>query len=67
MKLGIIAAMPEELRYLEAAFSHEEKRMIGDFVFYLGVIGRHEVVLVKSGIGKTMSSIAVTLLITEFK
>ncbi|MCH4176581.1 MAG: 5'-methylthioadenosine/adenosylhomocysteine nucleosidase [Streptococcaceae bacterium] len=67
MKIGIIAAMPEEIKLLSAALINGEKRIVGDFIFNQGVIGRHEVVLVESGIGKVMSSIAATLLITSFK
>lgn len=67
MKIGIIAAMPEEIKLLQAALTESQKRVIGDFIFYQGIIGRHEAVLVESGIGKVMSSIAATLLITEFK
>src|SRR5574337_1914428 len=57
MKIGIIAAMDEELKILAETLQHSEKASHHGFIFYTGVIGRHDVVLVKSGIGKVMSAI----------
>ncbi len=67
MKLGIIAAMDEELKVLTQAIQEVTKASHHGFVFYTGTIGRHEVVLVKSGIGKVMSAVAVSLLAEVFK
>jgi adenosylhomocysteine nucleosidase len=67
MKLGIIAAMDEELNILAENLKNLEKTSRHGFVFYAGVIGRHDVVLVKSGIGKVMSAVAVTLLVDLFQ
>ena len=36
-------------------------------VYYTGSIGRHEVVLVESGIGKVMSAMSVAVLANDFK
>lgn len=66
MKLGIIAAMDEELKILAEALQNLEKASHHGFIFYTGYIGRHDVVLVKSGIGKVMSAIAVALLVDKF-
>ena len=66
MKIGIIAAMDEELKILAETLQHSEKASHHGFIFYTGVIGRHDVVLVKSGIGKVMSAIAVSLLVDLF-
>ena len=35
--------------------------------YYTGSIGRHEVVLVESGIGKVMSAMSVAVLANDFK
>lgn len=67
MKLGIIAAMDEELKILAENLKNPEKTSRHGFVFYTGIIGRHDVVLVKSGIGKVMSAVAVTMLVDLFK
>ncbi|GFH42528.1 5'-methylthioadenosine/S-adenosylhomocysteine nucleosidase [Lactococcus hodotermopsidis] len=66
MKIGIIAAMDEELKILADTLKKPEKATRHGFVFYTGIIGRHDIVLVKSGIGKVMSAVAVTLLVELF-
>ncbi|WEV45657.1 5'-methylthioadenosine/adenosylhomocysteine nucleosidase [Streptococcaceae bacterium ESL0687] len=67
MKIGIIAAMDEELRLLTENLESSQKAMVHGNVYYEGVLGRHEVVLVKSGIGKVMSALAVGILVDRFK
>ena len=66
MKLGIICAMEEELRTLVENLDNASKITRHGYVFHTGSIGRHEVVLVQSGIGKVMSAMAVTLLVEVF-
>lgn len=66
MKLGIICAMEEELRTLVENLDQASKITRHGYVFHTGAIGRHEVVLVQSGIGKVMSAMAVTLLVEVF-
>lgn len=66
MKLGIICAMEEELRTLVENLDQASKITRHGYVFHTGSIGRHEVVLVQSGIGKVMSAMAVTLLVEVF-
>ncbi|MFK4936236.1 5'-methylthioadenosine/adenosylhomocysteine nucleosidase [Lactococcus garvieae] len=66
MKLGIICAMEEELRTLVENLDRAGKITRHGYVFHTGSIGRHEVVLVQSGIGKVMSAMAVTLLVEVF-
>lgn len=66
MKLGIICAMEEELRTLVENLDNASKITRHGYVFHTGSIGRHEVVLVQSGIGKVMSAMAVTLLVDVF-
>ena len=53
MKIGIIAAMPQELKILVEALENGEKHLRLGKVYYTGSIGRHEVGLGwKGGIGK---------------
>ena len=67
MKIGIIAAMPEEIALLVDNLENAGKQIRHNFIFHTGSIGRHEVVLVQSGIGKVMSALAVTLLVQLFE
>lgn len=67
MKIGIIAAMPEELKVLVEHLSHPQKHLRLGHVYHTGSIGRHEVVLVESGIGKVMSAMSVAVLVNDFK
>ena len=67
MKIGIIAAMPQELKILVEALQNGEKHLRLGKVYYTGSIGRHEVVLVESGIGKVMSAMSVAVLANDFK
>jgi 5''-methylthioadenosine/S-adenosylhomocysteine nucleosidase len=66
MKIGIIAAMDEELKLLLENLEDPQKKLVHGHVYHEGVIGRHEVVLIKSGIGKVMSALAVSLLVDNF-
>ena len=67
MKIGIIAAMPQELKILVEALENGEKLLRLGKVYYTGSIGSHEVVLVESGIGKVMSAMSVAVLSNDFK
>lgn len=67
MKIGIIAAMPEELKVLLEALQDGQKHLNLGKVYHTGHIGRHEVVLVESGIGKVMSAMSVAILADHYK
>ena len=67
MKIGIIAAMPEELKILLEHLENAKKYLRLGHVYHTGSIGRHEVVLVESGIGKVMSAMSVAVLVNDFK
>ena len=67
MKIGIIAAMPEELKLLVEHLEMAEKHQRLGHVYYTGRIGHHEGVLVESGIGKVMSAMSVAVLVNDFK
>ena len=66
MKIGIICAVDEEIRILVENLENAEKHTRHGLVFHTGSIGRHEVVLVQSGIGKVMSALAVGFLVDIF-
>lgn len=67
MKIGIIAAMPEELNLLLEALQDGQKQVHLGKIYHRGYIGRHEVVLVESGIGKVMSAMSVAILADYYK
>ena len=67
MKIGIIAAMPEELVYLiQHLDDSNEEKILGNS-YYTGKIGSTELVLVESGIGKVMSAMSVAILADHFQ
>lgn len=67
MKVGIIAAMPEELKALLEVLEDGQKHLSLGRVYHTGHIGRHQVVLVESGIGKVMSAMTVAVLADRYK
>lgn len=67
MKIGIIAAMEEELRTLIPQLSDAKETTVLEKIYYSGKIAQQEVVLVQSGIGKVMSAMSVAILVDHFK
>ncbi|KXT78293.1 5'-methylthioadenosine/adenosylhomocysteine nucleosidase [Streptococcus sp. DD13] len=67
MKIGIIAAMPQELAILLENLQDAKKHLRLNRVYHTGRIGRHQVVLVESGIGKVMAAMSVAVLANDFK
>ncbi|KXT75119.1 5'-methylthioadenosine nucleosidase / S-adenosylhomocysteine nucleosidase [Streptococcus sp. DD10] len=67
MKIGIIAAMPQELRTLIDSLKDAKEKTVLGKSYHLGKIGPHEIVLVESGVGKTMSAMSVAVLADHFK
>ncbi|CAM2809885.1 5'-methylthioadenosine/S-adenosylhomocysteine nucleosidase [Streptococcus agalactiae LMG 14747] len=67
MKIGIIAAMEQELRLLvEKLVDKSEKKVLCN-TYYTGELGNHELVLVQSGVGKVMSAMSVAVLVEHFQ
>ena len=67
MKIGIIAAMPEELVYLlQHLDDAREEKVLGNS-YHTGKVGSVELVLVESGIGKVMSAMSVAILADHFQ
>ena len=67
MKIGIIAAMPEELVYLIQHLENAQEETVLGNKYHTGKIGSVELVLVESGIGKVMSAMSVAILADHFK
>ncbi len=64
--IGIMSAMDVELDYLlsKATISHVEE--IGGNTFHIGTLGGHNIVLVKAGVGKTLSAACTAIMLNEF-
>ncbi|WP_057896610.1 5'-methylthioadenosine/adenosylhomocysteine nucleosidase [Liquorilactobacillus oeni] len=66
MKYGILCAMEEELKSLRTHLQTEKVVILGGIEFYEGQLGKQEVVLVRSGIGKVQAGMTTALLIVSF-
>lgn len=66
MKIGIIGAMDQEVKILkekmEAPMSWERAGVL----FVSGTLGKHDVIVVRSGIGKVAASVTTSLLIQQY-
>ncbi len=65
MRIGIICAIPNELRYFN--FTEIPIQKFGERTFYKGSHDKHELILVQSGLGKVNAAIVSTLLIEKFE
>ena len=65
MRIGIICAIPNEMRYFNLAENPIQK--IGEKTFYKGSHNKHELILVQSGLGKVNAAVVSTLLIQKFE
>ncbi|MBS4750734.1 5'-methylthioadenosine/adenosylhomocysteine nucleosidase [Carnobacteriaceae bacterium zg-ZUI78] len=66
MKIGIIGAMAQETVLLKTKMSDIVEKQCYHLTFITGRLYQHDIVLVQSGIGKVNSTIATTLLISQF-
>ena len=66
MKIAIIGAMEQEVEILRDKIENPTIETVAGCEFIEGKIGQHDVVLVKSGIGKVNAAIATTLLIRQY-
>lgn len=64
--IGIIGAMSEEVMAIKALMDNIEIKKINNLEFIIGTIDSKDVVLAKSGIGKTLSAMTTTVLVSNF-
>lgn len=64
--IGIIGAIDYELNHFFTNMIIACTEIIADKTFYVGKIGHHNVVIVKSGIGKVNAAMTATILINTF-
>jgi adenosylhomocysteine nucleosidase len=67
MRIGIIAAMEEELDEFRKNLVSAEETVYERFMFYTGSLFRHEIMLSLCGIGKVNAAVGTTLLIDRFR
>lgn len=65
--IGIIAAMDEELEAIVELVDGLKEEKIGYFTYLVGEIGDQDVIITKSGVGKSLSAMTTTALISNFK
>ncbi|ROP58422.1 methylthioadenosine nucleosidase /adenosylhomocysteine nucleosidase [Enterobacter sp. BIGb0383] len=67
MKIGIIAAMDEEVTVLRDKIENRQTIRLGGSEIYTGLLNGVEVALLKSGIGKVAAAMGTTLLLEHCK
>lgn len=63
---GIIGAMDEEINEIKKLMANVSAIEISSLTFYRGNLANNQVVLVKSGIGKTLSALSSTIMAINF-
>ena len=65
-RIGIIAAMDEEMREIEKIMQDKKEEMCWNLTFFLGKIGEKSCVLVKCGVGKVNAARTTQILIDNY-
>lgn len=63
--IGIIAAMESELEAVRSYMKEDHEKKIASVTLHYGTIGKQEVVLLQSGIGKVLAGMAATIACME--
>ena len=66
MRIGIIVAMQKELDLLLPLLQDSEESRMGGFEFHRGKVGRHDVMVMKCGIGKVNAAMGTLTLLNAF-
>ncbi|PWD87530.1 5'-methylthioadenosine/S-adenosylhomocysteine nucleosidase [Ignatzschineria cameli] len=67
MMIGIIGAMAQEVSLLASMINNPQKQIIAGVEFIQGELQGHQVVLLRSGVGKVQAAMATTLLHEHYK
>ncbi|MGG0663582.1 5'-methylthioadenosine/S-adenosylhomocysteine nucleosidase [Viridibacillus arvi] len=67
MKIAVIGAMEEEVELLRATLENTTSTTIANSEYTTGTYKGHEVILLKSGIGKVNAGMSTTILLHQFK
>ncbi len=65
MRIGIIAAMKEELSSFKSSLENIKTNKLGSLEYYTGTMNGHKVALILCGIGKVNATAGCTLLIDK--
>lgn len=66
MKIGIIGAMDQEVKILKEKMEAPMSWKRAGVLFVSGTLGKHDVIVVRSGIGKVAASVTTSLLIQQY-
>ncbi|MFJ7971251.1 5'-methylthioadenosine/S-adenosylhomocysteine nucleosidase [Psychrobacillus sp. NPDC096389] len=67
MKIAVIGAMEQEVELLRKKIENPETKEIANSEFTIGTYKNHEVILLKSGIGKVNAAMTTAILLSEYK
>lgn len=67
MKIAVIGAMEQEVELLRKKIENAETKEIANSEFTIGTYRNHEVILLKSGIGKVNAAMTTAILLSEYK
>ncbi|MGM9987666.1 MAG: 5'-methylthioadenosine/S-adenosylhomocysteine nucleosidase [Bacillaceae bacterium] len=67
MKIAIIGAMEQEVEILRSRIEEPQVEVIANCEYTAGKIGKHDVVLLKSGIGKVNAAMSTTVLLDRYQ
>lgn len=67
MRIGIVGAMEVEITYVLERLENVQVVEKNSFTFYEGFYLHHEIILVRSGVGKVMASMLATILLDAFE
>ncbi|MCZ8541535.1 5'-methylthioadenosine/S-adenosylhomocysteine nucleosidase [Psychrobacillus psychrodurans] len=67
MKIAVIGAMEEEVELLRNEIENPETKTIANSEFTSGTYKNHEIVLLRSGIGKVNAAMTTSILLSEYK
>lgn len=67
MKIAVIGAMEQEVELLRKKIENAETKEIANSEFTIGTYKNHEVILLKSGIGKVNAAMTTAILLSEYK
>ncbi|MFZ7134612.1 MAG: 5'-methylthioadenosine/adenosylhomocysteine nucleosidase [Eubacteriales bacterium] len=67
MKVGIIGAMEKEIALLKEGMIIKDTKEVASLMFYKGELEGHDVIIVKSGIGKVNAAMCTQILIDQFQ
>ena len=67
MKIAVIGAMEEEVRILREKLEQKRTETVAGCEFTIGDLSGHEVILLKSGIGKVNAAMSTTILLERYR